>query len=214
MGLTGSGLEVGVAQGINSWNMIRSWQPSSWMMVDPVESEALKETLSDLSRQKSTRVTYIKGKSLDQSTLSYLKSASFDFVYLDAAHDYESVAAELEVFYNRVRPGGVFAGHDYCTNRTIDPQVLLQQHVPPQCSVYTGVRTGGGGIKTRGAPVADMYGVVEAVLEWVRNSHPGLIVHFTRENFTRESLAAYGLEYENILTKTRNPSWWVEKPMM
>lgn len=37
----------------------------------------------------------------------------FDFIYLDAAHDYQSVLTHLELFWPLVRCGGMIAGHDY-----------------------------------------------------------------------------------------------------
>ena len=42
-----------------------------------------------------------------------IASGSLDFVYLDARHDYESVKRDLELWYDKIRPGGIFAGHDY-----------------------------------------------------------------------------------------------------
>lgn len=38
---------------------------------------------------------------------------SIDFLFLDAAHDYENVKADLEAWYPKVKPGCIFAGHDY-----------------------------------------------------------------------------------------------------
>lgn len=38
---------------------------------------------------------------------------ALDFIYLDARHDYASVLEDLEVWHDRVRPGGVLDGHDY-----------------------------------------------------------------------------------------------------
>ncbi len=39
--------------------------------------------------------------------------ASVDFVFLDAAHDYQSVTADLRAWWPKIKPGGVLAGHDY-----------------------------------------------------------------------------------------------------
>jgi predicted O-methyltransferase YrrM len=38
---------------------------------------------------------------------------SLDFVFIDAAHDYENVLADIETWRPKVAPHGVLAGHDY-----------------------------------------------------------------------------------------------------
>ncbi len=37
----------------------------------------------------------------------------YDFVYIDAAHDYESVRTDLDTWWPLVKVGGVFTGHDF-----------------------------------------------------------------------------------------------------
>lgn len=38
----------------------------------------------------------------------------FDFVFIDAAHDFTNVASDLRAWWPKVKSGGVLAGHDYC----------------------------------------------------------------------------------------------------
>lgn len=40
-------------------------------------------------------------------------AGAVDFVYIDAAHDHESVRADLEAWYPKLGPKGILAGHDF-----------------------------------------------------------------------------------------------------
>mmetsp|Transcript_37651 Transcript_37651/g.118659 ORF Transcript_37651/g.118659 Transcript_37651/m.118659 type:complete len:268 (-) Transcript_37651:4015-4818(-) len=40
----------------------------------------------------------------------------FDFVYIDARHDYKGALEDMEKWWPKLKSGGIFAGHDYCTN--------------------------------------------------------------------------------------------------
>lgn len=40
---------------------------------------------------------------------------SFDWIYIDTDHSYALTAAELAIARNKVKPGGIIAGHDYVT---------------------------------------------------------------------------------------------------
>lgn len=51
------------------------------------------------------------GKSTDVAR--QFADESIDFVFIDAAHDYDNVRADLIAWTGKVRPGGIIAGHDY-----------------------------------------------------------------------------------------------------
>ena len=36
-----------------------------------------------------------------------------DFIFIDGDHSYERCYEDLNLWYNKVRPGGIFAGHDF-----------------------------------------------------------------------------------------------------
>ena len=79
----------------------------------------------------------------------------------------------------------------------------------PRCGKYTEY-----GI-SRGKPDAlatNQAGVVLAVQEWLVEAHPNLQLHYTLEDFTPESLKEDGMDYDLVITNTRNPSWYVVKP--
>jgi len=41
------------------------------------------------------------------------ENGSLDFVFVDAGHDYESVAEDIHYWLPKVKSGGMIAGHDY-----------------------------------------------------------------------------------------------------
>jgi hypothetical protein len=41
------------------------------------------------------------------------KDGNYDFVYIDGAHDYESVKKDIELYLPKVKDGGYIGGHDY-----------------------------------------------------------------------------------------------------
>jgi hypothetical protein len=47
------------------------------------------------------------------SAASTYKDASLDFVFIDGAHNYESVKADIEAWLPKVKRGGFIGGHDY-----------------------------------------------------------------------------------------------------
>lgn len=43
----------------------------------------------------------------------FLSNVELDFVYIDGAHDRQSVAEDLDLWWPRLREGGLFSGHDF-----------------------------------------------------------------------------------------------------
>jgi len=42
-----------------------------------------------------------------------VNDGELDFVYLDARHDYMSIKEDINLWYPKVKNGGIFSGHDY-----------------------------------------------------------------------------------------------------
>lgn len=63
------------------------------------------------ARCQMVRFTSENAAAMAETSLSYIIPA--DLVFIDAAHDYESVKADIRRWYPLVRAGGVLAGHDF-----------------------------------------------------------------------------------------------------
>jgi hypothetical protein len=62
-------------------------------------------------------VDIIRGFSKESSTL--FPDNYFDFIYLDAAHDYDSVLEDLNCWWSKLKEGGLMSGHDYFPDKRI-----------------------------------------------------------------------------------------------
>jgi len=59
----------------------------------------------------SDMVKITTGDSAESASL--FEDASLDGIFIDAAHDYDSVVKDIEAWFPKVKPGGIFSGHDY-----------------------------------------------------------------------------------------------------
>ena len=158
-----------------------------------------------------TEIIHLPHLSLDPNIFSTVPPRSVDFIYIDSSHLYEVTKKELSAYWQLLRRGGLLAGHDYCDHgesaTTATSHVCRGCHPVPRCLPYTEYGLAHG--KPLGAPSKSQTSVVKAVQEWVVLN--GRTLHFTSETFTRSNLRADGMEYDLLLTSTRNPSWFVVK---
>ena len=125
-------VEVGVWRGDFSAAMINHLKPAVFFAVDPYELfEGMvsapgpeftnQRTLDKLAEQVQNRMSslghnLIRKKSVDAA--EEFKNNSIDVVYIDGDHTYGGVKADIGAWWPKVKPGGILAGHDYCTGKT------------------------------------------------------------------------------------------------
>jgi len=219
------GMEVGVADGRFSELFFKRNAAISfhWHMVEPYPNDELRKRFkistagtpnfriglwASTGVGKTAFKSFSMQLSLEPSLIDKIPDEGHDFIYLDGAHDYKNVKDELPLYYQKIRPGGVLAGHDYCNYGEAGLRCIGCQHIP-RCGNYTEYGVAHG--KKNGL-VNNQAGVVYAVQEWVLEEQPKLRIYYTSETFTRESLRRDGIEYDLVITSTRNPSWFVVKP--
>lgn len=126
--LTGQGAEIGVKSGAFSAHLLRHWRGRRLISVDHWQGVHARHYTKARQRLApfGTRSEVWRMTSLEAA--AHVEDGSFDFVYIDAAHDTESVRRDLEAWLPKVRAGGILAGHDYVpNNRTFGVKTAVDE---------------------------------------------------------------------------------------
>lgn len=75
------------------------------------EREAVYERFMNRLKGYSNRFNLIRKYSDDAAATAALPD--FDVVFIDGLHTYEQLTKDCASFYHLVKPGGIFAGHDF-----------------------------------------------------------------------------------------------------
>ena len=128
LGLTGTGVEVGVFRGDFSDVLLETSELRLLYMVDLWEhlpedcfdkpnmpcnvtgAELIRQIEEKFGRKFGNRYKLIQKPSVDASTV--FVDGVLDFVYIDADHSYQAVMDDIAAWMPKVKPGGVIAGHD------------------------------------------------------------------------------------------------------
>eukprot|EP00928_Gymnodinium_smaydae_P047173 TRINITY_DN3146_c1_g1_i1.p1 TRINITY_DN3146_c1_g1~~TRINITY_DN3146_c1_g1_i1.p1 ORF type:complete len:395 (-),score=77.95 TRINITY_DN3146_c1_g1_i1:258-1442(-) len=138
LGLTGEAVEVGVQAGVHAGAFLERWEGRRLRLVDrwgaaqeeePRTSQLLYVDIANLQgadtgqqhkRTCEARLAgHLQSGRAELMNLDSTKAAAqfadgeLDFVYLDARHDFVGVVDDIHAWWPKVRPGGVFAGHDF-----------------------------------------------------------------------------------------------------
>lgn len=126
--LRGEGAEIGVQRATFSRHLLEHWGGARLYSIDPwrqfddpdyIDKANTTDNIHESHFQLAANRVAPFG---DRSNLIRKPSAeaapdfadeSLDFVYIDAQHHYEAVMEDLELWYPKVKPGGIISGHDY-----------------------------------------------------------------------------------------------------
>lgn len=126
------GVEVGVAFGDNAENMLKTLKLKKLYLVDPyvpyVEDGKRWNYMpieEDGRSWNYSKAMFLMKKRLQkfQDRITFLRMTSeeaiqlipdnMDFVYIDGNHAYEYIKRDIQLYYPKVKEGGVIGGHDF-----------------------------------------------------------------------------------------------------
>ncbi|QDU64444.1 hypothetical protein Pan216_53340 [Planctomycetes bacterium Pan216] len=128
LGLRGEGAEIGVYEGAYSEEFLQFGDLAVLHLIDPwkefhqddysdkinaaqEEMQRRFEFTQDRLRRFGTRCRF--HREMSEEAVGRFEDASLDFVYIDANHSYAASRQDIAWWWPKVRPGGIFAGHDY-----------------------------------------------------------------------------------------------------
>ena len=106
------GVEVGVAEGLNAYNILRCLDMRCLYLVDSYQGVWARSypLARRLLRRYRDRIVFI-----DKDSVSAVECLpdSLDFVYLDGDHSYDGVYSDFYAYYPKIKDGGLIGGHDF-----------------------------------------------------------------------------------------------------
>jgi predicted O-methyltransferase YrrM len=110
--------EIGVAWGEFSREILDICQPRKLFLIDLWAEDSgryanLEGHVREVVERELAEGTAEILRGLSWEMVTALPDESLDFVYIDAAHDYESVSRDLRACAPKMAPGGIIGGHDY-----------------------------------------------------------------------------------------------------
>ena len=116
-----TGAEIGVYKGDNAEFILNVLQPTLLYLIDPwnnfmdTDSNEIIGEIQYIETQERLKLygnkRLIKRTSLEASKL--FRDKELDFVYIDADHSYQGVSQDLNLWYPKIKKGGILSGHDY-----------------------------------------------------------------------------------------------------
>lgn len=108
-----AGAEIGVEGGNFSHILAKNNPGAMLYSIDPWHNKAnYHKAVRRLGSLDNVKII----KALSADAVKEFDDGSLDYVYIDAAHDYENVMHDITHWSEKVRAGGIVSGHDYNTD--------------------------------------------------------------------------------------------------
>jgi hypothetical protein len=132
-------MEIGVENGFFSKKILDVLEPKKLVLVDPFNTltdpisqadyyptidhrtvysnDACLDSVNALMGEEISQGRVVIDRNLSTDAVKNHKDKSFDFIYIDACHLYESVLWDMENYFPKLKKGGLLGGHDYINHK-------------------------------------------------------------------------------------------------
>lgn len=123
--MNGCAAEIGVMFGGFARTILGKWKGEIYYAVDlwrrlsaeeyrerteGIDYEACYQQVQAMA-EADPRICVIRHRSVNAAR--FVPDQCLDWVFIDANHSYRAVLADMDAWWPKVRPGGIFSGHDY-----------------------------------------------------------------------------------------------------
>ena len=130
----GVGAEIGVAEGDFSQVLIEATRPRRLHLIDPwlhqddavyatdpnnvpaAEADRRHDAVRDRFAPAVAAGQVAIHRAYSHDVVGDFADGSLDWIYIDGAHHFDAVAADLRLYAPKVKPGGLILGYDYAAN--------------------------------------------------------------------------------------------------
>lgn len=126
-GLTGEAVEVGTFQGEFALALLECWEGKKLWCVDPYQNDLPDYPAEDPVNDYDLEAVHVEVlntfarfgdrwellRMLSVEAAPRFADAAVDFVYIDANHTLPYVTRDIAIWWPKLRPGGILAGHDW-----------------------------------------------------------------------------------------------------
>ena len=118
-------LEIGVERGGSAYNILKNCDVKMMYLLDPylpytdystnhlcdAECQIQNKFICSELLREFNNFQFVEKKSDD--ALSMFQDETFDYIFIDGLHTYEQCIMDVENYYSKLKPGGLFSGHDF-----------------------------------------------------------------------------------------------------
>ena len=120
LGKQGRIAELGVDDGDFTDFLLDALNPDEFVLIDMWESRRYRSKEEFVAKRFNNDPRIVVDKGLSTDRLATHADQSFDFIYIDTNHSYDTTIEELRLARRKTKPGGTIAGHDFCTGNIVN----------------------------------------------------------------------------------------------
>lgn len=99
---------INMSYAVDPW---KSYIDMPWGVISQEEVSGWRDRAMEVLGDYMYKITVLELPSSE--AFSHIADNSLDYIFIDGDHSYEAVLRDVKLYWSKVKPGGIFAGHDW-----------------------------------------------------------------------------------------------------